>query len=368
MDFVDEDTVQARLNLNLNEDVGADGMNSDVFRASDVQLQRDVAVKAMPKRRFKGELKEYHEEARRLYMTRHPNIAEVLYGCISGNKILVVMPFYSNGSMSDVLNNQRLTMRKVVRYGLDVLVGLNRVHTKGLVHLDIKPSNILIDDADRAVLTDFGQASELDDTGFAPATPVYPWHITPDHLRQSGLTVQTDIYQAGLTLYRMVNGEKWFKRQLQQIWGDGERQALHEAVETGTFPDRHSFVPHVPKDIRYSISKALNPNPDKRWKSTLRFMNKLGEADRNLDWKWDGEVEKTMHFVSPTDKRERTITVSGDGRDWSVETSDLVYKSGNTLKRSIGCGKNMELEDALDFVQSFIKSEPVMYNGQIDKA
>ena len=87
-----------------------------------------------------------------------------------------------------------------------------------MLHLDVKPTNIIINDADRALLTDFGLSRYLNEYGLAEQELGYVKHISPQYLETTSRTMQDDIYQAGLTLYRMCNGNKNWKNSMYHIF------------------------------------------------------------------------------------------------------------------------------------------------------
>ena len=100
-----------------------------------------------------------------------------------------------------------------------------------------------------------------------------------------------DIYQLGLTLYRMCNGNDEFNRQFAQF---NARPAFYDAVKAGTFPDRQIFASHIPQRLRTIIRTCLNIEPVKRYQSALDVANQLAEIDDLLDWRLEeGDGTKT---------------------------------------------------------------------------
>ncbi len=185
--------------------VGNQGANSDVFFARDPQLEADLVMKQVRKASIADPAK-YFSEASRLYDARHPNVVDVKYACEDQDFIYLAMPKYQ-GSVHAVLTKRFLTVREVVTLGFDFLSGLHHVHTKGLLHFDVKPSNVLLNDAGRAALADFGLTQRVDMAGLATPEKLYGKQWPPEALTSSpSLAVTSDIYQAGFTLYRMANG------------------------------------------------------------------------------------------------------------------------------------------------------------------
>ncbi len=124
------------------------------------------------------------------------------------------MPYYKNGSLQDILQNRNLTVREIVKYSLDILSGIYYIHKNQILHCDIKPSNILIDDYNCAVLADFGSSININSDGVGKLKMCTIKHIAPEQCYSSKVDMRIDIYQFGNTLYRMCNGEEEYNRQV----------------------------------------------------------------------------------------------------------------------------------------------------------
>ena len=212
--------VSAEVKFDILGDIGEDGAHSDAYVVHDHQLDAELVAKQMDTAEFSSP-SAYFDEARKLEEASHPNVVPVRYAGVDLNNdhVYVVMPRYENGSLQGRLDelaaqNKLLRVRDVVRFGLQFLTGLARIHALDLVHFDIKPSNILLDDSGMAVLADFGLAKYLDQFGAAEQPQAYRPHFAPERFRHVKFTPEIDIYQAGITLYRMTNGDRWFYHQV----------------------------------------------------------------------------------------------------------------------------------------------------------
>lgn len=273
--------VTGELEFTLGDEIGAgEGRNSCVFLARDHQLDADLVVKRVPKSSF-DDVDEYFAEAKRLYFSRHPNVVEIKYACAKNDYIYLAMPLYERGSVQSLLRERQLTVREIVRIGLDFLTGLHHVHTRGLIHFDVKPTNVLLDASGKAALSDFGLAKHTDSTGLAEAAAMYDAHWTPEFLLSSHLSSVSDIYQAGLTLYRMCTTPAEFDAQLQALLPN----RLEQAIIAGRFPDRSAFPAHIPQRLRRIIRRALEPEPENRYPTVLDLANDLATVDQWLDWR-----------------------------------------------------------------------------------
>jgi eukaryotic-like serine/threonine-protein kinase len=242
----------ASLQFTKLRDIGAgQGGNSDVFLVHDQQLDTQLVMKELAKARFPN-LTDYFAEARRLYDSRHKHVVDVKYACETADHVHIAMPYYRGGSLQSVLDRRYLTNREIVRYGLEFLSGLHHVHVRGLVHFDIKPTNVLLDDAKS--IADFGLSQEVVGVGLAAMSRVYLGHMPPELSTSNIVTKAADVYQAGVTLYRMCVGNREYERQLALYPNDVD---LAAAVTGSAFPDRRRFLPHTPNRLRTVVKKAL---------------------------------------------------------------------------------------------------------------
>lgn len=281
-----------------SKDIGNDeGKNSNVFLAIDDQLGDELVIKQMDKAKFNPG--EYFSEAKMLYDNKHPNIVEIQYASQDDKNIYLAMPYYANGSLNSVAEKRFLTVREIIKYSLDLLSAVSYIHSKGLLHLDIKPTNILIDESGKAVLTDFGLSRYMDHNGIAEQLISYLPHSDPEFYLHNGRTVQSDIYQVGLTMYRLCNGVDVLMEQL-STKGISNKDQLKASIKKGEFPDRKAFLPHIPSSLKKVVLKAIEVNPSKRYNNTIEMMNDLSVIDDNLDWVYTGKPgELLTKIVGP---------------------------------------------------------------------
>lgn len=306
---------------------GLEGQNSEVYLAYDHQLGAELVAKAIPAANFEHP-EEFFAEARMLHDARHPNVVEIKYACRSPDTIYLVMPLYEGGSVNALLQRRLLTVREVVKYGTDFLGGLHHIHVKGLVHFDLKPTNVLIDSSGRAAVTDFGLTKYVNEHGLAEQPRIYETHIPPEALQETHRGAESDIYQAGLTLYRMCSGLADFQRQWDAL---PTFEAKGRAILTGTFPDRRAYPPHIPNRLRAAIARALQPNPADRYGAVLDLMNDLARVDEWLDWRYmpDAGVER---WELDADTHRKQIERRDLGGRWSVTCTKVNHDSGRTQR------------------------------------
>ena len=322
------DIVSANINFEQIRKIGnSEGRNSSVYLARDIQLEGEFAVKEVKESTIKMNRQDYFQEARILYSNRHVNIMPIQYACKKDDSVYFAMPYYKNGSLASMMEEKYLTVGEILRYSLDILTGLNYIHSNGFVHLDLKPSNILIDDTGRAVITDFGLSQSLDENGLTNQNRVYSkLYQEPEMFIINKRTIQSDIYQFGITLYRMCNGINILRKQITTNVGDMSK--LEEFIKKGLIPDRKSYLPHIPNKLVKVVNKCISIDTSKRYDNVIEIMNDLSDIDENLNWKFiktDGEIYSILG-----EKFEYSIRLIDNGEHASIE----VHKKNINTQRS----------------------------------
>ena len=196
---------RAEVKFDLVREIGHEGRNSTVYVVHDIQLDSEIVMKRIKKANF-AKPDEFFNEARTLYATSHQNVVPILYACEDDDHVFLALPYLQKGSLKALMSAQNLTVREIVRLGCQLLSGIHNIHSKGLIHFDIKPDNILLSDRGEALLSDFGLAKQMY-LGQAEQTQFYLPIVAPELLTREFHDLRFDIYQFGLTLYRMCCGE-----------------------------------------------------------------------------------------------------------------------------------------------------------------
>ncbi|WP_147694528.1 serine/threonine-protein kinase [Vogesella mureinivorans] len=314
---------KAELTFDIIREIGHDGQNSQTFVVHDHQLNAQIVTKKIRKDRLNSP-SDFFTESQSLYTSAHSNVVQVHYACFDDEHVYVAMPYYENGSLKDLLSRQSLTVRQIVAIGSQILAGLHNIHSKKLIHFDVKPDNILFSQRWDALVSDFGQAKQMNYSGIAAQDRHYGKMIPPEALTTDHFDRTFDIYQFGLTLYRMCNGNEHFYRQFGKYGPSHnfDRDAFRFDLRNARFPDRTDFLPHIPAALRKVIKKCLEVNPAERYQSAIDVANAMAGIDGNcLDW----------HLVTHPDKKVWTKSDNGTAYELLIdaEGNSVCYKSVN---------------------------------------
>jgi eukaryotic-like serine/threonine-protein kinase len=351
--------VKPNLSLDQWKRIGdVEGKNSEVWIARDTQLEQVLILKKITKKSLERQnVEDYFAEAKILNESSHPHIMPICYSAEDDKNVYITMPYYEKGSMNSIIDKQSLSIRDIIKYSLDFLSGLLFIHIKGLLHLDIKPTNIIINEADRAILTDFGLSRYLDETGIASQKLQYTQHRSPESYSTVDKTQLDDIYQAGLTLYRLCNGNEDFKKQHEIFITKHNRdlQKVSKSIVKGEFPNRKKFLPHVPKKLRRVINKMIQPDPKLRYQDVLSIINDLSKIGETLDWKCDIiNLEQEFVFVYEDDKTVITIKVIKNGQKFAVSGTKYTKKSKNTINQPKIKSTHDSLDEAFEYLEKIL--------------
>lgn len=339
------------LNFEALKEIGQEGKNSQVFIAHDKQLDGEIVIKKIAKAKIKNEL-EYYEEIKKLYASTHSNVVKVNYGCSDDDYIYIAMPFYKKGSLKKIASNGHLTIREILRYSIQFLSGLHNIHSKGLIHFDVKPDNILISNSNEALISDFGLTKAMDAFGFASPDQIYSKQSPPETFTSTNKTLHYDIYLAGLTLYRLLNGEELFHRQLTQF---NSREDYVEAVKSGRFPNRDAYLPHIPLKLRRIVNKAIEVEICDRQQSVLELINELSGVDENLDWKFNRNGS-TDTWTRNNGKHTYMVEVDfADSQNMIISTTKTNNESGRSQNERAHCHNNLKASNVMAKIKKALK-------------
>jgi serine/threonine protein kinase len=204
-------TVPARVGSMVITGVLGQGTGSVVYTATDRVLGRQVALKVMKTLKEDEPGKQSGlDEARALLLVDHPNVIKVYAIDTRRGAPCIIMEVLSGGSLKELMEREgAMDEARVLQIGIDIALALEATSTKGLLHLDVKPGNIMFDDKGRAKLLDFGYAA-IDPDEDRNEILGTPYYVSPELVRQWPPDFRADIYSLGATLFHAVAGQPPF--------------------------------------------------------------------------------------------------------------------------------------------------------------
>ncbi|MFC5441084.1 serine/threonine-protein kinase [Rhodanobacter ginsenosidimutans] len=337
------------LHFRLDEEIGAEGRNSQVYRAHDPQLDANLVIKKIGK--ISMDADDYFRESSLLYGSAHSNVVPVLYACQDDECIYLAMPLYAQGSLKTLMAVRALTVREIVVFSTQLLSGLHHIHSKRLVHFDIKPDNVLISDRGEALLSDFGLAKPRDSNGIAGQDRLYGKMAPPESFRTEQFDHRFDIYQFGLTLYRMCLGDADYYSQYSSFIVNGvlDRLRYKHAVMNSQFPDTAAskYPEHIPERIISVVRKCLQTDPPDRYQSAIEIVNDMASVEGELlDWQYQ-MTGGNRSWVKLSDKCEVRLDLNDQ---WESQASK---RSGDGAARRIKafCGIKLNRQQVKQFLR-----------------
>lgn len=269
--------------------VGKGGM-ANVYEAQDRQVQRKVAVKVF-KREDEEMLRRFIREARLMGSLRHEHLVPIIDTgqCqLDGDtRYYIVMPLMDGGTLRARIRRSPLSLPEACRIIQGIASALDYIHSQGIIHRDIKASNVLLSADGECYLTDFGiaritnDATQLTSTGDVLGTVDYvaPELFEPDRRADA----RSDLYSLGVLLYEMVTGRLPFTADSQLVV-----VSMHMNKRP---PAPRSLAPHISSQVERVINKALEKRPEQRYASATELAEAFCRAvDANNK---KGRVEST---------------------------------------------------------------------------
>lgn len=278
--------------------IGEGGM-ANVYLANDTILDRKVAIKVLRGDLSNDEkfIRRFKREALSVSNLSHPNIVEVYdVGEEEGN-YYIVMEYIEGKTLKQLLQKRgTLTLTEVIDIMSQLTDGLSHAHEAYIIHRDIKPQNIMIEDNGLVKITDFGIAMALNSTQLTQTNSVMGsvHYLPPEQANGKGSTVKSDIYSLGILMYELLTGSVPFK-------GDNAVEiALKHMKEK--LPSIRKQNPTIPQSIENIVLKATAKNPKNRYDTVKDMYNDLQTA-------MDRTNEKRLVYEYPENDLEETKVV-----------------------------------------------------------
>lgn len=265
-----------------------------VYLGEDTHLGRRVAVKFPTSTRDEHQFRaRFLREARSASALNHPNIATIFdYGETDDNHPFIVMELVEGKSLSELLDENHLTLGHAILIIEDVARALGEAHARGIIHRDIKPSNIVINERGQVKVLDFGLAKQLNpehaqsadpnartllatrtQSGTVVGTPLY---LSPEQARGVPVDTRSDLFALGAVLYECIAGKPAFSGA-----GTGIVEIAANVIHVNP-PPPSNFNPRVPPELDSVTLKALAKKPEERYQTADALITGLNEAKAAL--------------------------------------------------------------------------------------
>jgi serine/threonine-protein kinase len=258
----------------LDAQIGTGGM-STVYRAFDTVLERQVAIKLMHREIASDgdQLERFRREARAVAQLNHPHIVTVIDAGEDDNTPYIVFEYVEGETLKDrIRRHGRLPIQEAIAYAIEIARALGVAHDRGIVHRDVKPQNVLVDEEGSAKVTDFGIARTLDQEGLTADGRVLGTtdYVSPEQALGHPVTGQSDLYSLGIVLFEMLTGDVPFK---------GENQvavAMKHVREQ--LPDIQLRRPEVSSALAAVLDRATAKETERRYATDQELIGDLEQV------------------------------------------------------------------------------------------
>lgn len=250
--------------------LGTGGM-ATVWLGYDTILDRQVAIKTFKiDANDEDAVKRFNREAKAVTSLSQPNIVSIYDVENEGEFYYLILEYVEGMTLKDyMIKNPRIPIETIVHIAKQIASGLSHAHQNGIIHRDIKPQNILMNDNLTCKITDFGIARAYGDTTLTQTNQMLGtvYYLSPEQARGNVATAQSDIYSLGILIFEMITGQIPFKGE------SAVAIALKHLQEE--LPDIDKYRENVPQSVKNIVLKATMKNPNERYISSKELFEDL---------------------------------------------------------------------------------------------
>ncbi|QDI90564.1 Stk1 family PASTA domain-containing Ser/Thr kinase [Salicibibacter halophilus] len=310
------------------------GGMAHVYRARDIILERDVAVKVLQPQHVDDDafVRRFRREAEAATSLVHTNIVDIYDLGENDGIFYIVMEYMRNNTLKDkIVNEGALPFPEAMRIFSELTSAIAYAHEQGIIHRDIKPQNILLDEDGTVKVTDFGIARASSAATITQTNSVLGsvHYMSPEQARAGTLTTKTDIYAIGVTLFEMVTGLLPFNAD----------SAVSIALKhlQDPFPNAKDLRSDLPESVNNIIRKATAKDPLQRYENVEKMY-----VDGETALSPERFNEAPVHIADPDEESTRPIPavgLSNEGEDTKATNGEGSEETSETLAEPVPSGK-----------------------------
>lgn len=317
--------------------IGVGGM-ANVYKGRDVRTGNQIAVKVLKEEFLDNEelVRRFKNESKAISILNHPNIVKVYDVSVTDQLQYIVMEYIDGITLKEYLKQRSgaLTWKEVVHFATQVLSALDHAHSKGIVHRDVKPQNIMLQADGSIKMMDFGiarfsraQSQTVSDKAIGSVH-----YISPEQAKGDHTDARTDIYSVGVMMYEMLSGKLPF---------DGTGAVSIAIMQISEKPKPLAEVaPNIPVGLRQITEKAMEKDPADRYQSAQEMLDAIAAFRRDPSISFEYEYN-TQDNPDKTINRVVSSTAKTAGKA-AVSTSQA--RRAGTMNS--GKGKNVKKQKA----------------------
>ncbi|MGH7606388.1 MAG: serine/threonine-protein kinase, partial [Gemmatimonadales bacterium] len=294
-----------------------EGAMGIVWKAYDTVLRRYVALKLLSSsfRKTANMQDRFLREARAAGAIQHPNIVTVYDLGEADGQLFIAMELVEGRDLSDIIAlRDPLALERKLDIAIEVLAGLHFAHQRGVIHRDVKPSNVRVMPDGRVKIMDFGiarlQSSDATGSGAIVGTPTY---MAPEQITNGAITAATDVFATGCLLYELLSFQRPFE-------AESVHGVLYQVLTTEPRPLR-TVAPSIPAALERVVAKAMSKVPHERYESAHQMQSTLlgiraalsgadDEATQPLGLRWTPLPAPFLKLVTQAPIKWRLATLA----------------------------------------------------------
>ena len=307
--------------------VGMGGM-ANVYRGTDIKTGNAIAVKVLKEEFLDNEelVRRFKNESKAISILDHPNIVKVYDVSVTDRLQYIVMEYVDGITLKEYLKQRggALTWKETVHFATQVLSALQHAHSKGIIHRDVKPQNIMLLANGSIKMMDFGiarfsraQSQTVSDKAIGSVH-----YISPEQAKGDRTDARTDIYSVGVMLYEMLSGKLPFD-------GDGAVSIAIMQISDKAKP-LAQVAPNVPEGLCQITEKAMEKDPAKRYQSAQEMLEAIEAFKHNPSARFAYEYRNTQD--NPERNINRVVNSTKSGAKAATTGTKSAAKTGSNIR------------------------------------